>query len=110
MSHRYIVSSTPYLVTSGRPIYKVQQRPNITNPNHMKNGTVQNIVQIGVETHNSMQDIIIETPQNIELEQEVTIHIEVEQEEVQEPIKTRKVRVGNKVQIVPVETYTISIL
>ena len=56
-----------------------------------------------------MLDIIIEPPQ-VE-EQEVTITIEPIQEEVREPVKTRKVRGSNgKVQIVPVETNTISIL
>ena len=106
MSHRYIVSSTPYLVTSGRPIYKVPSRGNIANPNKEPNGEVYTIVQI--KEPDDMLDIIIEPPQ-VE-EQEVTITIEPIQEEIREPVKTRKVRVGNKVKIVPVETNTISIL
>ena len=108
MSHRYIVSSTPYLVTSGRPIYKVPSRGNIANPNKEPNGEVYTIVQI--KEPDDMLDIIIEPPQDVESEQEVTITIEPIQEEIREPVKTRKVRVGNKVKIVPVETNTISIL
>ena len=113
MSHRYIVSSTPYLVTTRPPIYKVPTRGNLPNPNHMPNGPVEKLIQVGVEEQNDMLDIIIESPQDVESEQEVqevTITIQPIQEEVRERVKTRKVRVGNKVQIVPVETNTITIL
>ena len=110
MSHRYIVSSTPYLKLSGRPIYKVPPRGNLSNPNHMKAGPLQTIIQIGVE-QNDMLDIIIDPPQeDIESEQELLITIEPVQEEVREPVKTRKIRVGNKVEVVPIETSTITIL
>ena len=110
MGHRYIVSSTPYLVTSGRPIYKVPPRGNVANPNREPNGLVHNLIQIERE-ENDMLDIIIAPPQDdVESEQELTIIIQPVQEEVREPVKTRKVRVGNKVKIVPVEIATITIL
>ena len=108
MSHRYIVSSTPYLVTTRPPIYKVPIRGNLPNPNHMPNGPVEKLIQVGVEEQNDMLDIIIESPQDVESEQEVTITIEPIQEEVREPVKTRKIRGSNgKVQIVPIDTITI---
>jgi len=111
MGHRYIVSSTPYLVTSGRPIYKVPTRGNVSNPNHMPNGSVHTLIQIDREEQNDMLDIIIEPPQEyVESEQELTITIQPVQEEVREPVKTRKIRVGNKVAVVPIETATITIL
>ena len=110
MGHRYIVSSTPYLVTSGRPIYKVPPRGNVANPNREPNGPVHNLIQIERE-ENDMLDIIIEPPQeDVESEQELTITIQPIQEEVREPVKTRKIRVGNKVAVVPIETATITIL
>ena len=108
MSHRYIVSSTPYLVTTRPPIYKVPTRGNLPNPNHMPNGPVEKLIQVGVEEQNDMLDIIIESLQDVESEQEVTITIEPIQEEVREPVKTRKIRGSNgKVQIVPIDTITI---
>jgi hypothetical protein len=112
MSHRYILSSTPYLKQSGRPIYKVPSRGNLPNPYHWKPTLVQNIIQIGKE-HNDMLEIIITPPQedvavaqeDVEPTQEPegTIVISSIEEEVREPVKTRKIRVGNKVQIVPIE-------
>jgi len=110
MSHRYIVSSTPYLVTTKPPIYKVPTRGNVANPNREPNGPVYNLIQIERE-ENDMVNIIIEPPQeDVESEQELTITIQPVQEEVREPVKTRKIRVGNKVKIVPVEIATITIL
>jgi len=112
MSHRYILSSTPYLKQSGRPIYKVPPRGNLHNPNHMQPGPLENLIQIG-ETQNHMLDIIIITPQeDVEIAQDVestqepegTIVITLIEEEVREPVKTRKIRVGNKVKIVPIDT------
>ena len=111
MSHRYILSSTPYLKQSGRPIYKVPSRGNLPNPYHWKPTLVQNIIQIGKE-HNDMLEIIITPPQeDVAVAQDVeptqepegTIVITLLEEEVREPVKTRKIRVGNKVQIVPIE-------
>lgn len=116
MSHRYILSSTPYLKQSGRPIYKVPSRGNLPNPYHWKPTLVQNIIQIGKE-HNDMLEIIITPPQEDVAvaqedvdstqmalqEPEGTIVISSIEEEVREPVKTRKIRVGNKVQIVPIE-------
>mgnify|MGYP003137090152 CR=1 FL=1 len=126
---QYINGGTPYLVTSGRPIYKHFTHTLKVNPNRMSNGLVENIIQIGVEEQNDMLDIIIiEPPQEVvsewdmlidamvgteeeqESEQEVTIHIEFVQEEVREPVQTRKIKVGNKIEIVPIETATITIL
>jgi len=77
----------------------------------MQPGPVHTLIQIR-EEQEDMLDIIIEPPQeDVESEQEVTITIQPIQEEVREPVKTRKVRGSNgKVQIVPVETNTISIL
>lgn len=113
MSHRYIVSSTPYLVTTKPPIYKVPTRGNVANPNREPNGPVYNLIQIERE-ENDMLDIIIAPPQDdvedVESEQELTIIIQPVQEEVREPVKTRKIRVGNKVAVVPIETATITIL
>ena len=113
MGHRYIVSSTPYLVTTGRPIYKVPPRGNVANPNREPNGLVHNLIQIERE-ENDMLDIIIAPPQedvevateDVESTQEPkgTIVIRPIQEEVREPVKTRKIRVGNKVKIVPIST------
>ena len=113
MSHRFILSSTPYLKQSGRPIYKVPTRGNLPNPYHWKPTLVQNIIQIGKE-HNDMLEIIITPPQeDVEIAQDVestqeqepegTIVITLIEEEVREPVKTRKIRVGNKVKIVPIE-------
>lgn len=60
-----------------------------------------------------MLDIIIITPQeDVEIAQDVestqepegTIVITLIEEEVREPVKTRKIRVGNKVKIVPIDT------
>ena len=112
MSHRYIVSSTPYLKLSGRPIYRVPSRVDIANPNNMSNGPVENLIQVGVEEQNDILYIIIESPQeDVESEQELTITIQPIQEEVRELVKTRKVRGSNgKVKIVPVATNTITIL
>jgi hypothetical protein len=59
-----------------------------------------------------MLDIIITPPQeDVEIAQDVdstqepegTIVITLIEEEVREPVKTRKIRVGNKVKIVPIE-------
>ena len=41
MSHNYIVSSIPYLVTSRRPIYKVPTSQIKGNPYHWKPGKVK---------------------------------------------------------------------
>ena len=110
MSHRYIVSSTPHLVTTKPPIYKVPTRGLVVNPYKHKPGPLETLIQIG-EEQNDMVNIIIEPPQEyVESEQELTITIQPIQEEVREPVKTRKVRVGNKVAIVPIETATITIL
>ena len=110
MGHRYIVSSTPYLVTSGRPIYKVPSRGNISNPNHMPNGSVQTLIQIDTEVQTDMLDIIIEPPQEyVESEQELTITIQPVQEEVRES-KVRKSRADKKIAVIPIETATITIL
>jgi hypothetical protein len=77
----------------------------------MPNGPVEVLIQVGVEEQNDMVNIIIEPPQeDVESEQEVTITIQPIQEEVREPVKTRKIRVGNRVKIVPVETAAITIL
>lgn len=105
MSHRYIVSSTPYLVTSGRPIYKVPPRGNLPNPYHWQPGPLQNLIQIGEEP--TMLDIIIIQPteEDVESEREVTITITpIQDVESIKPVKTRKIRVGNKVKIVPIST------
>ena len=110
MSHRFILSSTPYLKQSGRPIYKVPTRGNLHNPNHMQPGPVHKLIQIREES-TTMLDIIITPPQeDVEIAQDVdstqepgTIVITLIEEEVREPVKTRKIRVGNKVKIVPIE-------
>ena len=112
MSHRYIVSSTPYLVTTKPPIYKVPTRGFVVNPYHMQPGPLANLIQIG-EEQNNMVNIIIAPPQedvevateDVESTQEPevgTITITPIQEEVREPVKTRKIRVGNKVKVVPI--------
>ena len=62
MSHRYIVSSTPYLVTTKPPIYKVPTRGFVVNPYHMQPGPLANLIQIG-EEQNNMVNIIIAPPQ-----------------------------------------------
>ena len=117
MSHRYIVSSTPYLKLNGRPIYKVPPRGNLPNPYHWKPGPLQNLIQIG-EEQNHMVTIIIAPPQeDVEdvvvatedvastQEQELTITITpIQDVESIKPVKTRKIRVGNKVKIVPIST------
>ena len=113
MSHRYIVSSTPYLVTTKPPIYKVPTRGFVVNPYHMQPGPLANLIQIG-EEQNNMVNIIIAPPQeDVEVatedvestqEPEGTIVIRPIQEEVREPVKTRKIRVGNNVKIVPIST------
>lgn len=109
MSHRYIVSSTPYLKQNGRPIYKVPPRGNLPNPYHWKPGPLQNLIQIG-EAQNDMVNIIIAPPQDTEdvestQEREVSIIITPIQDVASiKPVKTRKVRVGNKVKIVPITT------
>ena len=118
MSHRYIVSSTPYIKLSGRPIYKVPPRGNPINPYRWQPGPLVNLIQIS-EEQNSMLDIIITPPQEdvevayqLPIEEDVdstqeqepgTIVITMVEEEVREPVKTRKIRVGNKVKIVPIE-------
>ena len=116
MSHRYIVSSTPYLVTSGRPIYKVPPRGNLSNPYHWKPGTVQNLIQIR-EEQNDMVNIIIAPPQedvvdvvvateDVESTQEpevgTIVITPIQDVDIIQPVKTRKIRVGNKVKIVPI--------
>lgn len=117
MSHRYIVSSTPYLKENGRPIYKVPPRGNLPNPYHWKPGPLENLIQIG-EEQNDMVNIIIAPPQDDVVdvvvatedvestqEREVTITILPIQDVASiKPVKTRKVRVGNKVKIVPITT------
>ena len=117
MSHRYIVSSTPYLKLTGRPIYKVPPRGNLPNRYHWKPGALENLIQIG-EEQNHMVNIIIAPPQeDVEdvvvatedvastQEQELTITITpIQDVESIKPVKTRKIRVGNKVKIVPIST------
>ena len=121
MSHRYIVSSTPYLKQNGRPIYKVPPRGNPPNPYHWKPGPLQNLIQIG-EAQNDMVNIIIAPPkedvvdvvvdtEDVESTQEREVHIiitpiytgKLDVASIK-PIKTRKVRVGNRVKIVPITT------
>ena len=115
MSHRYIVSSTPYLVTTKPPIYKVPTRGLVVNPYKHKPGPLEKLIQIG-EEQNDMVNIIIEPPQEV-LEVEIsTVDVESTQEpevgtivitpiqdvDIIQPVKTRKIRVGNKVKIVPI--------
>ena len=112
MSHRFILSSTPYLKQSGRPIYKVPTRGNLHNPNHMQPGPVQRIIQLREEQKDMLEIILTPPIENVEIAQDVdstqeqepgTIVITLIEEEVREPVKTRKIRVGNKVKIVPIE-------
>jgi hypothetical protein len=82
----------------------------------MQPGPLNNLIQIREESTN-MLDIIITPPQeDVEIAQDVestqmalqepegTIVITLIEEEVREPVKTRKIRVGNKVKIVPIDT------
>tara|TARA_Y100000310_G_scaffold333808_2_gene412139 strand:- start:1083 stop:1469 length:387 start_codon:yes stop_codon:yes gene_type:complete len=116
MSHRYIVSSTPYLVTTKPPIYKVPTRSMVVNPNKMKPGPLETLIQIG-EEQNDMVNIIIEPPQEVAEVEIATVDVESTQEQegtivitpiqdvdIIQPVKTRKIRVGNKVKIVPIES------
>ena len=64
MSHRYIVSSTPYLKQSSRPIYKVPPRGNVSNPNHMRNGAVKIVFEWPFGNLN-IDDIIPNTPPKV---------------------------------------------
>lgn len=115
MSHRYIVSSTPYLKQSGRPIYKVPSRGNLPNPYNWKPGPVQNLIQIREESKD-MVNVIITPPQedtvDVESTQEREVSIIITPIQDVEPVKTRKIRGKNgKVQIVPIgNTDTITIL
>tara|TARA_B000000460_G_scaffold133346_1_gene93938 strand:+ start:140 stop:526 length:387 start_codon:yes stop_codon:yes gene_type:complete len=116
MSHRYIVSSTPYLVTTKPPIYKVPTRGMVVNPNKMKPGPLETLIQIG-DIQNDMVNIIIEPPQEVADVEIATVDVESTQEQegtivitpiqdvdIIQPVKTRKIRVGNKVKIVPIES------
>ncbi len=82
MSHGYIVSSTPYLVTSRRPIYKHYPNTLNTNPNKEKSGMV-NVIPGWPFGDSTLEELI-------------------------QPVKTRKVRGSNgKVEIVPIGTTNI---
>ena len=64
----YITSGTPYLTTSGRPIYKYFAHTLKVNPNRMKNGTVKTTISLGVGwpfTHNKLISTIIESPPEV---------------------------------------------
>jgi len=104
MSHHYIVSGIPYLVTSGRPIYKVPPIGNKTNPNKEKNGTVHNLIQIQLTSKkeiNPMVSIIITPPQEVEIEPVESVQPELEapidivriQKEIRKPRQSHKIKI-----------------
>jgi len=105
MGHNYIVSSTPYLVTTKPPIYKVPTGLRIINPYGNQPGTVKTIANIEVdiqkgEDMDTIEITITDAPENAGTEESSVELITPVEQEVRKPVSTYKFKVGDKSQTI----------
>ena len=107
---RYILSDKPQLKENNYNFEKVYPNPrNRTNPHHMRNGKVitlhsavaKSIIKAGTHhikpvTGRKFMDTLEKEPQEQESKEQVKPTIKIVNKEKREPIKTFKIKVGDK--------------